>query len=894
MIRMDAAMYRLFPLATMHALAASFVFFISALPAWAQDASDPRIAFFETKVRPLFVEHCYNCHSADHKGAGGLRVDDYKGLLEGGNSGPAVVPGDPKASRIIAAVRHEGKTKMPPEGDKLTDEQIADLEKWIVDGAVWPSLAIPANLLKPDEFYEGLRKEHWAWQPLRNVAPPQPADATWARDDVDRFVLAKLEEKGLKPTTDADKLTLIRRIKFDLTGLPPTVEEIDSFLADASPKALESLVDRLLASKAFGERWGRHWLDVARYGESTGSARNVPYPHAWRYRDYVIDSVNADKPYDQFIREQIAGDLLPANSPMEKGEQLVATGFLALGVKDVNQRFPVRFLMDNVDEQIDTVSRGVLALTVSCARCHDHKFDPVPTADYYALAGIFRSTDLLAGVRSKMGGGGLDYYDTDKLINISTDSKPDPNAAAKIEELTKALAEARAAFQALQADPNGAEKGPDGRPKRQVARQKMNKIQQELSEYQDPAVLGKVAYGVRDSKKVSDTEVRIRGEAEKLGPVVPRGYLTLVSVSDAERPNPKQSGRLELAQWLTSTNNPLTTRVYVNRVWQHLFGDGLVKTVDNFGTTGETPSNPELLDHLAKRFVQQGWSTKALIKSLVLSRAYQLSSDAVAANVQADPANRLVWRHSPRRLDAEELRDAALVASNMLTAEPPKGSLGAEFKVIEVRNNGPEARKLLDHALADTHRSVYLPLFRGITPTSLASFDFAEQGMPTGKRDTTTVATQALYLLNDPFVRRSSIKLAENVLARSGVTDMERISHLYVTVLGRPATANEIVRAREFLASYQSDETNLRAQLAAEKAKAEEAAKLAKAEADAKAAQAPSEAATAPVVPANPDDIADNDQTARDDKVEAADPRIAAWASFCQALLGSAEARYVK
>ncbi len=318
---------------------------------------------------------------------------------------------------------------------------------------------------------------------------------------------------------------------FDLTGLPPTPQEVDTFLWDASPDAYERLIDRLLSSAAFGERWGRHWLDVARYGESTGSSRNLPYPHAWRYRDYVIDAFNKDKPYDQFLREQIAGDLLPAASPEQRDEQLIATGFLALGVKDVNQRYKVRFVMDNIDEQIDTVSRSILAVTASCARCHDHKFDPIPTTDYYALAGIFHSTDLCSGLRNKMGGGGLDYYDAQMLLHVGPETPPDPDAEKKIEETKQAVAVARAEFEALRGNPAGDEPGENGRPKRAIARQKMRKLQLELMALTDPVAMGHAAaIGVRDAKTIGDTEIRVRGEAEKLGPTVPRGFLTAVNV----------------------------------------------------------------------------------------------------------------------------------------------------------------------------------------------------------------------------------------------------------------------------------------------------------------------------------------------------------------------------
>ncbi|MDB5295744.1 MAG: hypothetical protein JWO31_1727, partial [Phycisphaerales bacterium] len=547
-------MQRTVPIATF----ATFLAF-GAAGGPARAAEDPdAVAFFEKKIRPVLVENCYNCHSADTNAKGGLRVDDRVGLLSGGNTAAAIVPGKPGDSLLLKAVSYtDDGLKMPPK-KQLSAEQVADLTTWIQNGAAWPQPHVPKTLEgKPNPEYDRLKKEHWAWQPLANPAPPAVRDAAWPRDDIDRFVLAKLEEKKLAPVGDADKASLLRRVTFDLTGLPPTPEALTAFASDASADAFEKVVDRLLASPQFGERWGRHWLDVARYAESTGGSRNVPYPHAWRYRDWVIDAVNADKPYDQFVREQVAGDLLPAATDAERDALRVATGFLAVGVKDVNQRFKVRFQMDNVDEQIDTVSRSVLGVTASCARCHDHKFDPVPMRDYYALAGIFTSTDDCAGVRNKMGGGGLDYYDTDMLVKLSGHKVPAGLSDEKIEQLKKDLDAARKEWNAIRGTPKGTAKGPDGFPIQRPYRLKMEKLQAEYAAVSDPAVTGPVALGVRDAKVVGDTEARLRGEAEKLGPVIPRGFLSLVAYDGQPTVNPQQSGRLELAEWLTSPKNPL-------------------------------------------------------------------------------------------------------------------------------------------------------------------------------------------------------------------------------------------------------------------------------------------------------------------------------------------------
>jgi cytochrome c553 len=829
---------------------------VAPLPLWSQPARDEtaQLEFFERKIRPVLINNCYNCHSANTNSKGGLRVDDRNGLITGGGRGPAIIVGQPEKSLLIQAVKHtHAAVKMPPM-KHIADDEIADLAQWIKDGAAWPKAKVPASLGRYKEKYEKLRKEHWAYQPLHETKPPTVKNPAWPRNDIDRFVLAKLDEKGLAPTKDADPATLIRRVTFDLTGLPPTPKEVESFVAACNSalstqhSALERLIDRLLASPAYGERWGRHWLDLARYGESTGSARNLPYPNAWRYRDYVIDAFNSDKPYDQFIREQIAGDLLPSTSQDQRDQQLIATGFLAIGVKDVNQRFKVRFVMDNIDEMIDAMSRSVLALTVSCARCHDHKFDPIPANDYYALAGIFQSSDHCAGLRNKMGGGGLDYYEPALFLRLSSSVKtePDPKLQEKIAAAKAAFDKAKAEFDAISMTPEGKKLSSDGRPNQMIARLKKDKLQKELQALSDPLAGAPVAMGVRDAKTVGDTELRIRGEAEKLGPTVPRGFLTLIDVPGVPKINPQQSGRLELAQWLTNPKNTLTSRVIVNRVWHHLFGTGIVASVDNFGTTGESPSHPELLDYLAARFVREGWSIKKLVRALVLTHAYQLGSDIPPSPsgrgaggegnpLKLDPANRLLWRHSPRRLDAEEIRDAMLLASGKLDRTRPVGSPAMALSVIEMSNTSPLAKQMEEEAKKSLRRSVYLPLLRTLTPRSLEVFDFAEQGLVVGSRDTTTVATQALYLLNDPFVQQQANALAKS-LTQASLDESSRVNTAYQRALSRPASDKENERATSYIRDYEG--------------------------------------------------------AARKDGVS--DPNAAAWSSFCQALLASAEFRFVR
>jgi cytochrome c553 len=891
-------------------LGTSVAAFSSQASAQQQDKpSAAQLEFFEKKIRPLLADNCYVCHSEHHKEAGGLRVDDYKAITNLGKSGQAVVPGDSAKSILIQRVTHPDDSKTMPPDNRLTEAQIADLKAWIDDGAAWPALVIPDGTDQTLEAgvvpHQELKESHWAWQPLKKVTVPEiaadSANAQWPRTDVDKFVLASLQSKNLGPVDDANKSVLLRRLTYDLTGLPPTQEEVLAFLLDESPKAVETVVDRLLASTAFGERWGRHWLDVARYGESTGSARNLPYPHAWRYRDYVIDSFNRDKPFDKFLQEQIAGDQLPASSLGEKREQLTATGFLALGVKDVNQRFKVRYEMDNVDEQIDTVSRSVLGLTVSCARCHDHKFDPVATRDYYALAGIFASTELCDALKNQMGGAGLAYYVPDRLITLSEKTSELSEAdLQQQQEVKKAEFEAaRLAFTTLRDSVKQKDRGEEHTKKLQQARQAMQRKQAELVALTDPAKSGPVAIGVRDAKKITDTEIRIRGEAEKLGPVVPRGFLSLLDHVPARSIEEGRSGRYELAKWLTDKSNPLTSRVVVNRIWQHLFSEGIVRTVDNFGSTGELPSHPELLDYLAGKFAEEGWSFKKLIRQLVLSRTYQLSSASHEVALASDPANRYLWRHSPRRLEAEEIRDSILTIAGKLDRKRPDGSAAKDLPVIEIRNNGQEAKDLLTAAGQSTLRSVYLPLVRGIVPNALEVFDFAEQGLVTGKRTNTTVAPQALFLLNDVFVRKNSLAFAESLAQENGSIN-DQITKAYRIVLHRQPSTEEIKKATDFVQDYKSQYASLKPSTVNEASKV--------ASTDSASSETPSPAVAAPVsvtgtpapATAAPAVVAADSRDVEfkvEDLGKDLEPKTnedAAIAALVQALLSSAEFRYVR
>jgi len=845
----------------------------------AKEAGQDKLAFFEKNIRPILVDHCYACHSAETKPAGGLRVDDRNGLLAGGNKGAAIVPGNPAESLLIHRVsQKEANGRMPLEGAQLSEKQIEWLTQWIKDGAPWPEPKVPGSLGRSKEWSENLKRDHWAWQPLKKPKAPQVKRTDWVRGEIDRFLLAELEARGIEPVGDATQVQLLRRVTFDLTGLPPTPQELEAFANDQAPEAYTRVVDRLLASPQFAEHWARHWLDVARYGESTGPSRNIPYPFAWRYRDYVIDSFARDLPFHRFIREQVAGDLLPAESEAERDRLNIATGFLAIGVKDVNQRFKTRFVMDNIDEQIDVVTRGFLALTVNCARCHDHKFDPIPATDYYALAGIFASTDNCAGVRNKMGGGGLDYFDPGMLVPLKKGVPPVD--ASKLEKLREEVAAAKKAWDSIRGTPEGLSKGPDGFPKQRPFRLKYEKLQAELLAVGEPAARGFAIHGVRDSKTVGDTEIRIRGEAEKLGPKVPRGFLTLFEVPGAPSVNRAQSGRKELADWLANPANPLTGRVYVNRVWSHLFGQGLVSTVDNFGSTGAKPTHPELLDHLVQRFLENGWSTKKLVREIVLSHAYQLGAEGSPRGLEIDPASRLVWRHPPRRLTAEEIRDAILATSGSIDPSPRKGSPAMELKMIEMRDNGPEAGTLHGQAEKSVHRSIYLPLLRGVVPSSLEPFDPVDQTLVSGSRESTTVPSQALHLLNSSFVRKQSLVLAQKLLVTSGLSDQQRVEFAFLRILNRKAQTEELEKALQFLATYESDYRN----------DAWSALDTSSAPSTPSAAKAPK----ASEIPANPDEIDPTGEPKQEESVKPQTAREASWLALVQTLYASGEFRFVR
>jgi mono/diheme cytochrome c family protein len=840
--------------------------------------------FFAKKVKPIFVEHCYACHSADTKPAAGLRVDTSLGLTTGGHSGSIFNVAKPDESLLLKRVSDpDPKHRMPKEGPALSPAEIETLREWIRDGAALPDETekLPPMSAALQQKYEKLRHEHWAFQPITHPAIPAAKNTKWAEGNIDHFVLSSLEARGIAPVRDAAPEVLLRRLRFDLTGLEATPEEVAEFSKHHSERDYTALVDRLLESRQYAERWGRHWLDVARYGESTGPSRNVPYPHAWRYRDYVIDSVARDVPYDRFLREQIAGDLLPAETPAERDRLAIATGFLALGVKDVNQRFEARFQMDNVDEQIDTVTRSTMAMTASCARCHDHKFDPIPQRDYYALAGIFTSTASDAGVRSLMGGAGLAYYDPKHLLLLSSAPKPDKES----EDLRHLDAEIEANRQAIDALQNS-KTVLDQMTKEKIASLSRTgeRLREQKLELDDPATLGYGIHGVTEGTP-ADTSIRVRGVEERHGPTTTRGFLTAFDVPGARPVNPHQSGRLELAKWIASPQNPLTARVAVNRIWAHLFGQGIVSSVDNFGSKGDLPANPELLDYLATDFIANSWSQRKLLREIVLSHAYRLSANSDPRGNEIDPSNQLVWRHSPRRLEAEELRDAVLLASGQLDETKPIGSPAMKLRMVEMGDSGPVAKSIYNDADRCNYRSIYLPAVRGITPRSIAAFDPVSQSFVTGQRNVTTVPTQALFLLNSNFVRKQAEAEAVLLVNASQNTD-ERIRLAYVRTLNRDPKASEIAQARQFLDRFREDWKGEKAAVPSEHPPAARSADYLEPEViDGDNAKPPFEYG---------DMLEQNHLAFNDQAIHAATAEEAALASFVQALFASAEFQYIR
>jgi hypothetical protein len=733
------------------------------LPAALRADGEDSIAFFESKIRPLLIEHCLECHSTDTKQKGGLLLDSRAGWETGGDNGPAVVPGDPAQSLLIKAVAWADTDLQMPPKRKLAEAEIAALTEWIKRGAPDPREAEARVGLVP----LSKAKSWWAFQPLHKPMVPDGA----GKEPIDALIGQKLAAAGLPPAPPADRRTLLRRLTFDLTGLPPTPEEVAAFLADTSPEAYTKAVNRLLASPAYGQRWARHWLDVVRYadyhsGDPKARVTSCEPLEAWRYRDWVVDSFNHDRPFDDFIRHQIAGDLMPGpDGAALYPDGLVATGFLANGTWDRGDADKEKLVSDMVDDQIDTVGKAFLGLTLGCARCHDHKFDPVSNEDYYALAGIFYSTHFLDDIGAK--GGEITF----KRVPLAP---PDVVALRegklrRIEAITAKLA----SFDKLPRPPAA------DHPERRALTQERDALQAALP----PAY--PVAMTVQEGGQpgglfpnIQDVPIHVRGSYTKLGPVVPRRMPTFFSAAPPA-PITQGSGRRELAAWLASKDNPLTARVIVNRVWQWHFGEGLVRTPNNFGLTSEPPVHRELLDWLAAKFIADGWSLKALHRRILHSATYQQASLVPPEQAQRDPENRLLGRFASRRLEAEAIRDAMIAVSGRL--DPAAG--------------GPAGADL-----AVPRRSLYIQTARWDRGTFATLFDAANADASTDKRTVSTVAPQALLMLNNGFVQAQAAELAARLQREAPSDETARIELAYQLLYARPAKPEEAAICRDLLA----------------------------------------------------------------------------------------------
>ena len=724
-----------------------------------------QIEFFETNIRPLLVERCFSCHSAKAaKLKAGLYMDSREALLKGGESGVAIVPGKPDKSLIIAAVRYESY-EMPPDG-KLRDEEIASLTKWVEMGAPWPvgqPSSLPTENVTDYDWAE-LRNGHWAWKPVsRPEIPASDKSSTRSQNSIDHFVYRKLSEAGLSPSEAAPAEVLVRRLFLDLTGLPPTPEQVNSFkttVAADRKAAIAETVDQLLKSPHYGERWGRHWLDVARYSDGFGGFLDSSgLPEAWRYRDWVVNAFNSDMPYDEFVRRQIAGDLLSTSH-----ESAIATGFFALGPTyrsdGGDPEAVAQAKSETLDDRLDTLSRGFMAITVACARCHDHKFDPIPHKDYYSLAGVFNNSAINqfpladdAVVKT--------YRDAQKVINDQQKMINDLKNLAKKE-------------------------------KRKLSDEEQNQIDEwnktlaELKKAAPP--MYETAHALRDSGS-GDMKVALRGDLRKPGEVAPRQFLRLLSSDDPARFT-KGSGRLELADAVANSENPLTARVIVNRIWQHHFGKALVRSPSNFGTLGQKPTHPELLDWLAAEFVESGWSIKSLHRLILTSATWQQSSRIREDGFNQDGDNRLIWRMNPRRMDAESWRDSQLFVT---------GELDETF-----------GGRPIDNITASSRRTIYAKVSRNgdrfASDSFLRLFDFPQMRATVAERPETIVPQQYLFMMNSDFMVARAKALVARVSEGTSDSEGARISKAYQLLYGRAATRNEVAIGLQFLSQTSEHE----------------------------------------------------------------------------------------
>jgi len=791
-----------------------------------QRTAQEKTAFFENEIRPLLIAKCVDCHNGEPSSESDLVVLSRSGLIAGADFGPAIYPGRAVDSTLIQAIKWTHKTlRMPPSAeDRLTKEEIRSLEEWINDGAVFPqsTATVPGNSPRPSHSVpdEALRTDHWAFQPRVAPEPPAVANARWSRTPIDRFLEAARQQAGGTATQPAPRQQWLRRVTFDLTGLPPSPAEVNTFLVDPRPDAVvfAEAVDRLLASPHYGERWGRHWMDVARYADTQGDVGDYPIPDAWRYRNWIIEALNRDLPFDAFLRAQIAGDVvawrdLQAGTIDEPAarELTIATGFLALSQRYGNsKREHLHLTLENT---LDTLGRGVLGLTLRCSRCHDHPFDPIFQSDYYGLYGILDSTTLpWMGMSVEKSPSGL--VPTVPSPSLQQQATEHWQVIARYEyqinnHFRPWLKPTLEAFQRVNSQWKAA--APDSPQQQALGQQRAELLDRHGGKFRELMLHGldwlkrektslarrpplEMVFGVAEGKP-HDAAIHRRGEPHRTGPVVPRRFLQVID-GTAPPKIARGSGRLELANWLTRPDHPLVPRVLVNRIWQRHFGRGLVTTPDNFGIRGESPSHPELLDWLAQRLVDDDWSLKQLHRRILLTETYRLASTPAAS--ESDPHNVYLTRFPQRRLEGEAIRDAMLAVTGELDRTPAAAHPLPSWDQKRYGLNGPF------HAEFETNRrSVYLLTQRLFDHSFLGLFNPPDRSATTAIRASTDVPGQSLYLMNSPFIKQRANAFAKRLL-QERPTDRERIQHAYQLCYSRPPTDDEVADLLNYIQRYQA------------------------------------------------------------------------------------------